>query len=237
VHVRAGDAADEEALLEREGRGLVEAGGVAQRPFHQVLEEADGDVGEQQAADGLVDSRATGADQPASASHRAPASAPARQHQQRAREAAERERMRQRRRGQPSQHQGAFAADDGEAGAGRNRDAQGGEHQRRGALQRVLPGEPVAERALEQDPPDLHRTRAGERHEHAEQRERRGDGGAGSRASLKSARMAAGPRAYAGVADHALDQVVHLLELDVALLVGRARRDHGGAPCCPSGGP
>jgi hypothetical protein len=61
-------------------------------------------------------------------------------------------------------------------GARGQRHAQRGEHQRRGALQRVLPGEPVAERALEQRGPHLHRVDPGKGHHQAEQQQRRRDG-------------------------------------------------------------
>ena len=50
-----GQAAQHVVVADRQRRRLVEAGGIAQRPLDQVVEERDGDVVEQQRADGLVD--------------------------------------------------------------------------------------------------------------------------------------------------------------------------------------
>jgi hypothetical protein len=55
VDVRARRCRQCAALGQRKGRRLVQAGRVAQRPFDPVLEQADGHIGQQQAADGFVD--------------------------------------------------------------------------------------------------------------------------------------------------------------------------------------
>jgi hypothetical protein len=176
VHVGAADAADQQPVVQRIGRWLVQARRIAQRPFDQVLEDADGDVGQQQAADGFVDA--------------AVLAQPPREHDpQRAGECAcdadhhrahdiggQRHRMRERGAGQAAEHQRAFTADDDQPRARGQRHAQRGEHQRCGALQGVLPREPVAERALEERRPHLHRIDAGKGDEHAEQQQRRRDG-------------------------------------------------------------
>ena len=72
-------------------------------------------------------------------------------------------------RGQRADQQRAFAADDHQAELRRQRGAQRGQDQRRGAGQRVLPGEPGAERALIHVAVEIERILAEQRDEDAEQ--------------------------------------------------------------------
>ena len=55
MHVRAGDGADHVGVADRPGRRLVEARRIAQRPLDEMVHQRDGDVGQQQARDRLVD--------------------------------------------------------------------------------------------------------------------------------------------------------------------------------------
>ena len=76
-------------------------------------------------------------------------------------------------RGQRPHQQRAFAADDHQAELRRQRRAQRREDERRGAGQRVLPGEPGAERALVHVEIEVERVLAEQRDEDAERDERR----------------------------------------------------------------
>ena len=55
VNVGAGDAPDHVGGADLAGRGFVERGRVAHRPFDEMVEDGDGDVDQQQARDRLVD--------------------------------------------------------------------------------------------------------------------------------------------------------------------------------------
>ena len=134
---------------QRLGRRLVEGGRIAQRPLDQMVHQRDGDIGHQQAGDRLVDARGSGAARRPRRSRRrrrpcrpAPSAgtaertvAPPGQRQPSAAAATPPSTMR------------ALAADDDEAEPRRQRHAQRGEQQRRGARQRVLHREPAAEAA------------------------------------------------------------------------------------------
>ena len=82
--------------------------------------------------------------------------------------------QRQRRAGgaQRADQQRPFAADDDHAELRRQRRAQRGQNQRRGARQRVLPGEPGAERALVHIEIKIERIFAEQRDKDAEQHQR-----------------------------------------------------------------
>jgi hypothetical protein len=78
--------------------------------------------------------------------------------------------------GQAAQHQRTLTTNHHQSGACGHRHTQGGEHQRRGALQGVLPREPVAKCALEQQQPNLHRVDPGEGNKHTKHTQRRHNG-------------------------------------------------------------
>jgi len=69
-----------------------------------------------------------------------------------------------------TEHERALAADDHEPGLGGERDAERGEDERRGAGQRVLPGERAGERAAVDERVDLERILPEHGHEEPEQR-------------------------------------------------------------------
>jgi hypothetical protein len=179
VDIRPRNAADAQALNQRQGGRLVQAGRVAQRALNPMLEQTNGHIGQKQAGDGFIDA--------------AKLPQPARQHDpectgQRTGGAHQHgangigrwcDHIRQRRARQTAQHHGAFAADDDQPRTSWYGHAQGGEHQRCSALQSVLPAEPVAKRAFEQQQPHLNRIHTREPHEHTKQRQRRRNGGNG----------------------------------------------------------
>ena len=172
MDVGAGDRADHVGGGDRLRRGLVEARGIAHRPFDEMVQERDGDIDEEQAGDRLVDAAimAQAADQ------RDPGAA--REHAGASHGELDRERRatRQREPGggrrQPADDEGALAADDDHAELRRERGAERGQDEGRGAGQRVLPGEPGAEGAAVHEPIELERVDAREGDEDAEQHRR-----------------------------------------------------------------
>ena len=122
-------------------RRLVQAGGIAHRAFDQVVEQRDGDVGQQQAADRLVDAAPVRAARRRARSRRrrrpCPAIAIADVHDDR-RRAVIGERQARRHRGEAAEDQRAFAADDHQPQLRRQRGAQRRQQQRRGALSSVF---------------------------------------------------------------------------------------------------
>ncbi|RMR94874.1 hypothetical protein ALP75_204397 [Pseudomonas syringae pv. actinidiae] len=142
------DGADQVGIVQRRGRRFIQACRIAQRPFHQLPEQRQGDVGKQQAADRLID--------PTALAHQATQADPQRAHGHcRQRHAGQHQSRRQvsqpqggDRRGQCAEHQCAFAADNNQPGPCRQSDAERGQHQRRCALQGVLQREPGAKRAF-----------------------------------------------------------------------------------------
>ena len=126
-------------------RRLVERGRVAQRAFDQMVHQRDGDIGQQQAGDGLVDGAvvAQRSRRRRSRCRRRPcrrcpsATMPTK-------DGAPATRDGHRRGGDAAEHERALAADDDEAEPRRQRDAERREQQRRGALQRVLDREPAS---------------------------------------------------------------------------------------------
>ena len=143
-------------------------------------------------------------------------------------------------RGERADQQRAFAADDHHAELRRQRRAQRGQDQRRGARQRVLPGEPGAERALIHVEIEVERVLPEQRDEDAEQHERanqreRGDEDVFGRAAelreqkwageearrpgiLQEARRPARQHRLHEVAPmHAFDQIIHLFQLGIGL--------------------
>ena len=122
---------------------------------------------------------------------------------------------------QSAQHQRAFAADDHQPGLGGQRDAQRGEDQRRGARQRVLPGERARETALVDERIDFERILAKYGDEQPEQDHRRQQRTGRDRNRFSAAaawpkrgrsRAVRHRRLLLDFADDAFDQVVHLLE-------------------------
>ena len=174
VHVVAGNRAQQNGRVQRQGRWLVQAGRVAHGPFHKMLEQRHRQVTHQQGADGFVNTsvltqRAHDADP------RGPRHSPGQQHHQGAQAGGWwRNQVRQTRAGEPPQHQRTFAANHHQARTLRDRHAQGREHQRRGTLQGVLPREGIAKRALEQQDPGLGGRGATQPHETAKQQHRTG---------------------------------------------------------------
>ena len=148
MHVHAGQRADHVGLADGQRRGLVQAGRIAQRAFDDVVHQRDGDIGQQQAGDRLVDAaivaQRTGEPDPDTAGDH-PGNGHAQQHHdgRRAQQGHGHGGGRQ-----PAHHQRSLAADHHQAEPRGNGDAESGEQQRRGALQAVLPGEPATEAAL-----------------------------------------------------------------------------------------
>ena len=150
----------------------------------------------------------------------------------------------------------AFAADDDHAELRRQRRAQRGQDQRRGARQRVLPGEPGAERALVHVEIEIERVLAEQRDEDAEHRERADqrrardqdvfdgravaleEAGIGGRSNCPAASAeSADVQLSRSRSDHAFDQIVHLLEFGILLAAIGAGGDHGLALVVDRSGP
>ena len=141
VHVGAGDRADAVGVADRHGRRLVGRGRIAQRALDEEVHDGDGDVGEQQRRDRLVDAAIVA--QPAGEADPDAADQHRRQRH---------DRQRRRHGGTPPVTSGMAtaaaakppstsapsAADHGQADARRNGEGEAGEDQRRRALQRVL---------------------------------------------------------------------------------------------------
>ena len=243
---RPGSVPEHVGVADRGGRGLVQARRVAQRALDEVVEQRDRDVGEQQAADRLVDAavlaQRAGQRDPAAP----PAIMPADGHRQLDRRPARApaqempgaRRRRARRAPAPLRRRSPSARPRGQRGAERGQD------QRRRARAACSATRTRAERRRGRS---ARRPRAGsapsDRHE-----ERRTDdacaAGAARRRRSRAIRGSAearplgpavasvggvGPRHVrpcraSDLPDDALDQVVHLLEHDVGLLLLGARR-------------
>ena len=176
MHVGAGNRADHVGGADLARRRLVEAGRIAHRALDQMVEDRERDIDEQQAGDGLVDAaivaQAAGQRDP----ERRPRHAGDRHrhlHHERRRVGQQ---QRGRGRGQRADQQRALAADDHHAELRRQRRAQRRQDQRRRARERVLPGEPGAERALVHVEIEIDRILAEQRDEDAERDQRRHQG-------------------------------------------------------------
>ena len=170
MHVAACDAADAQALSHRLGGGACSSWlgrAASQRCLNQPMA-----GGRQQTADGLVHAAGLAQPNPPAQStahrpvhrHRKVRRCPAHWRAKAAHAAA------QRRPNRPVP--GALTADDDESGPRGQGHAQGREHQGCGALWGVLPGIPVAKRALEQQRPHLHGAHTRKPDKHAKQRQR-----------------------------------------------------------------
>ena len=168
MDAEARDFADLIGVWQRGSRWLVQALRIAQRSFDQMVHDRDGDVGQKQTGNGLVDAapmpqrtdRADpqAADQGGRQRHdddgRGPGHLGQGNDQAAGRQTAERDR--------------ALSTDDDQAKLGGQGHAQGGEQQRGRLRQRVLPGERRAERGLEHELVELHRVPIDQHQEHGE---------------------------------------------------------------------
>ena len=128
-----GMVADHVGVADRRVDGLLGLAGIAQRALDEEVHDRDGDVGQQQAGDGLVDAAIVaqhadeadpdGAGQRRGDDHH--------RHDEPAASAQPMKRDGDRRRGEAAEHQRALAADDDQAEPRRDRDAERGEDQRR----------------------------------------------------------------------------------------------------------
>jgi hypothetical protein len=169
MHIAARQLAQHVGIADPPGAGLVEAGGVAEQPLHQVVEQRDADIGQHQRGDGLV--HPAPGPQPAGEADRSPAPAamPASAITSCTSGAgAASMGSTAGGGGQPAQRHRRLAADDDEAELRRDGDAERRQQQRRGALQRVLQAEPAAEGAAPEQIQEFRRRLA---EEHQEQRE------------------------------------------------------------------
>ncbi len=172
MHVGARDRADHVGGTDLAGRWLVETGRVAHRALHQMIEDRERDIDQQQTRDRFVDA--------------AKLPKPAREHdpETSAQHAGAYHRELHHYRRCPLQHQrctgggqGAnqerpFAADDDHAELGGQSGAQRRQDQRRRARQTVLPGKPGSERALVHEEIEIERVLAEQEHEQPEYAER-----------------------------------------------------------------
>jgi hypothetical protein len=173
MHVGARNCPDHVGVADRPGRRLVETRWIAQRSLDEMVHQRDGDVGEQQAGDRLVDA--------APLAQRAGQRDPESTHRHRRHGHGELDHERRSARGgnagrggrDAAHDQRALVADDDEAEPCRQRRAERGEDKRRGARQRVLPREPAAEGALIHQCECLQRVDAGIDEEQQTERDRR----------------------------------------------------------------
>ena len=150
MHVHAGDGADAEGRVDGQRGGLVQARRVAQRSLDDLVHERDGDIGQQQARDRLVDA--------AILPERADAADPERRPTSAAASAISGSTMNAgkpvsggatARRRKAAEHDGSLAADDDQPEPRRQRHAERGEQERRRPLQRssaarsALPNPPM----------------------------------------------------------------------------------------------
>ena len=148
--IGAGDRADAVGIADRHGRRLVGRGRIAQRALDEEVHDGDGDVGEQQRGDRLVDAAIV----PQPAGEADPDRADQHRRDRHDRQADDRPASRRVTSGmaiaaaeKPPSTSAPSAADHGQADARGNGEGKPGQDQRRGALQRVLDGEGRAEAA------------------------------------------------------------------------------------------
>ena len=169
MYVHPEETAEHVGVANRMSRRFVKAARIAQQAFDEMIEQGYRDIGQQQTGDGLVDAavlpkRTRECDPQPAQQHGEQRHCQLHQDRWHAAEIMPRDG-----RGQSAEYQRAFAADDHQPCLRRQRDAERGEDQRRGAHQRILPGEGAAERALVHERIDLERILAQHRDEDPEQ--------------------------------------------------------------------
>jgi hypothetical protein len=192
VDVEARELAQHVDVANRGGRGLVEARRIAQRTLDDVVEDGDGDIGEEQARDRLVHAAVL----PERAGQRDPETA--RDHPRDGHRQLDchrwpaREQMPGDGGGEAAEHECPFAADHHQPGLCGHRDAKRGQDERGRARQRVLPRERAREPAPVDQRVHLERVLAQHRHEDAEDEHRHGEGADGDHERFRRPAEAAG---------------------------------------------
>ncbi len=174
VHVRAGEGADHVGVADGKGRGLVGRTRIAQGALDEEVHDGDGDVGEEQRGDRLVDAPrmpqiARKAD-PQCADEDRRRSHHGEQHEFRR---DPDQRQSDRRCAEARQHQRTLTAYHDQADARRDGHRQRRQDERRSALQRVLQRERRPETAAPEQAVEVAGRLADEREEHREQGTRR----------------------------------------------------------------
>ena len=171
VHVGTGDRADHVVVADREGRGLVGGAWIAQRAFDEEVHDGDGDVGQKQRGDRLVDAalvaQVAGEPDPDGAGRDGGQRHHGQQHDRR-RVADQRQGDCSRR--EPREHERALPADHDETDAGGDGHRQRGVNEGSGALQGVLDGERRAEAAAPDELVEVQRRLADQQEKGREQR-------------------------------------------------------------------